>query len=72
MEERSELNEEAEEMAMLSFGTTGNATTYHNRANILYPSEKKRSTEKWTRIRSIKKKKSVEKENCMGDLHFAH
>ncbi len=42
MEERSELNEEAEEMAMLSFGTTGNATTYHNRANILYPSEKKK------------------------------
>lgn len=53
-------------MARFCFSITGNATTYPNRANILSRSEKKleklkkkRSTEKWTRIKvpSSKKKR---------------
>lgn len=53
-------------MARFCFSITGNSTTYPNRANILSRSEKKleklkkkRSTEKWTRIKvpSSKKKK---------------
>ncbi len=39
-EEKCYLNTKAKQMARFCFSTTGNATTYPNRANILSRSEK--------------------------------